>query len=110
MLSRGVNGKSISPHPVLDIARVVFRGQKCGFDLADANAEQAAKGAKVPLLVIHGSDDFMVPPYSARRLADAAASEHELLKVDGAGHCCASLVDPEAYFSAVLGFAQKHLA
>lgn len=110
MLSRGVNGKSISPHPVLDIARVVFRGDKCGFDLADANAEQAAKGAKVPLLIVHGSDDFMVPPYSARRLAEAAASEHELFKVEGAGHCCASLVDPEAYFSAVLGFAQKHLA
>lgn len=110
MLSRGVNGKSISPHPVLDIARVVFRGRKSGFDIADANAEQAAKGAKVPLLIVHGSDDFMVPSYSARRLAEAAASDHELIKVDGAGHCCASLVNPETYFSAVLGFAQKHLA
>lgn len=110
LLGKGVNGRSISPHPVLDIARVVFRGNKCGFDLADANAEQAAKGAKVPLLIVHGSDDFMVPPYSARRLAEAAASDHELLKVEGAGHCCASLTDPEAYFSAVLGFAQKHLA
>ncbi len=110
MLSRGVNGKSISPHPVLDIARVVFRGRKSGFDIADANAEQAAKGAKVPLLIVHGSDDFMVPSYSARRLAEAAASDHELIKVDGAGHCCTSLVNPETYFSAVLGFAQKHLA
>ena len=110
LLGKGVNGRSISPHPVLDIARLVVRGGASGLDLSDASAEQAAKGSRVPSLYIHGADDVAVPPYSVRRLSEAAACEHEMLKVPGAGHCCAALADPDAYFSAVLAFAEKHVA
>jgi fermentation-respiration switch protein FrsA (DUF1100 family) len=47
----------------------------------------------LPLLLIHGDGDPVVPPQHARRLYDAAAQPKELWMVPGAGHI-QSLRDP----------------
>ncbi|MDO4848605.1 MAG: alpha/beta fold hydrolase [Coriobacteriia bacterium] len=100
----GANGKALPAHPVLDIARLSFRSRKGGFDLADASAVKAVEHAQVPILVLHGEDDAAVPPFSADRLGEAASGPHEVVKFPGAGHCCASVADPEPYYEAVFSF------
>jgi fermentation-respiration switch protein FrsA (DUF1100 family) len=40
----------------------------------------------IPLLLIHGEDDVMVPPHHSQRLYDLAAQPKELWTVPGAGH------------------------
>ena len=100
----GANGKALPAHPVLDIARLGFRGEKGGFDLADASAVKAVAHAQVPVLILHGEDDAAVPPYNADRLGEAASGPHKVVKFPGAGHCCACVADPEPYYDAVFSF------
>lgn len=50
-------------------------------------AERAVAGlAPVPLLVVHGGEDPVVPPAHARRLFEAAREPRELWIVPGSGH------------------------
>lgn len=100
----GANAGAMPPHPVLDVARLALRGEKGGFDLAEASAAKAVEHAKVPVLVLHGEDDAAVPPYSADRLDEATASTHQVVKFPGAGHCCACVADAPAYYDAVFSF------
>ena len=41
---------------------------------------------KLPVLIVHGAEDELVPPDMARRLYDAARGPKRLLLVEGAGH------------------------
>ncbi len=100
----GANAGAMPPHPVLDVARLSLRGKKGGFDLADASAVKAIEHADVPVLLLHGEDDAAVPPFSAKRLDEAAHGKHEVVTFPGAGHCCACVADPDAYYSAVFDF------
>ncbi len=100
----GANAGAMPPHPVLDIARLSLRGKKDGFDLADASAVKAVERTSVPTLILHGEDDAAVPPFSAKRLDEAAAGAHKLVTFPGAGHCCACVADPDSYYEAVFDF------
>lgn len=51
------------------------------FDLLDKLAR-----VTVPVLIVHGAQDDVVPPEMARRLYDAVRSPKRLLWVEGAGH------------------------
>lgn len=48
--------------------------------------EAAAGRRHAPWLIVHGSADESVAPSEADRLSAAASGEHELLRIDGAGH------------------------
>lgn len=41
---------------------------------------------KLPVLIVHGAEDDLVPPDMAKRLYDAARGPKRLLMVEGAGH------------------------
>ncbi|MGH8675387.1 MAG: alpha/beta hydrolase, partial [Burkholderiales bacterium] len=41
---------------------------------------------KLPVLIVHGAEDDLVPPDMARRLYEAARGPKRLLLVEGAGH------------------------
>ena len=56
-----------------------------------AAEDAAAALAPVPLLVVHGADDIVVPPHHARRLFEAAREPRELWIVPG-GHVAAFTV------------------
>lgn len=58
----------------------------------------------VPLLLVHGGADRLVPPADARRLAAAAPAGTRHLVVEGAGHSASHATDPAAYEAAVTGF------
>jgi uncharacterized protein len=54
-------------------------------EFLDVVTKQAVAAARVPLLVVHGSDDDVVPVAHARRIA-AHAERADLRIIEGAGH------------------------
>ncbi len=114
MGSMGLNGKAVAPHPILDLVRVMFRSRKGGYDFADASAVKAIAHAQAPVLLLHGEDDQLVPPFNVERLDEAAggaaaAENHEKVRIPSCGHCCAAGGAPEAYYNAVFSFIEKYL-
>jgi fermentation-respiration switch protein FrsA (DUF1100 family) len=63
----------------------------------------------LPRLILHGTDDELVPFRMGERLRDATTPPGEFLAVAGAGHNDLFAVAPEAAYGAVLGFAARHL-
>jgi pimeloyl-ACP methyl ester carboxylesterase len=55
----------------------------------------------IPLLIVHGGGDRLIPPDAAARLAAAAPAGTPHLVIDGAGHGEAHAVDPERWEAAV---------
>lgn len=107
LLGKGNAGAPFLLRPTLDIARLVLRAGRQGLDLAAASAEEAIGRSSTPIFIVHGEADCAVPLCNAARLAAAAACEHELLEVPGAGHCCASLADQDAYYGALFAFLDR---
>ncbi len=79
-----------------------------GYDLKRASALEAIKKTSLPVLLIHGTEDAFVPSYMSEELY-AAASEAELLLVEGAGHVQAQDKDPELYYGTVFRFLERYM-
>ena len=73
-----------------------------------ANAWRAARSLRPPTLVVWGSEDRLVDPALAPRVA-AAVPDARLLVLDGVGHV-AMLEAPEPTARAVLGMLEEHPA
>lgn len=58
----------------------------------------------LPLLLVHGADDRVVPPAAARRLVAAAPPAARHLVIEGAGHGEGHAVDPARYEAEVTDF------
>ena len=93
----------VPAYPLLDVARRRLMRAPGGFDLRLARPVDALAHARVPVLLLQGEGDRVVPPHMARELA-AAGTGHELHAFSGAGHCCSVFADPGRYWGAVLGF------
>jgi abhydrolase domain-containing protein 17 len=63
------------------------------------------RGLSVPVLVIHGTRDGVIPFYMGRSLFDAAPQPKQNLWVDGAGHNDLAWVAGPRYAHALRGFA-----
>lgn len=72
-----------------------------GFRIDEATALESVRHAKVPILLIHGEADKIVPCRMARELRDACASPVTLLTVPGAAHGVSYYVDTDAYWNAL---------
>ena len=81
---------SAPPHPLVDLARLTLRLAPGGYDLAFARPVDALAHSRVPVLLVQGDADRVVPPYMASELASAGTG-HELVSFPNAGHCCAVL-------------------
>lgn len=67
--------------------------------------------APVPLLVVHGTDDWLIPPAHGRRLYAEAGEPRELVLVPGGLHAENMLADdPEALLVPLLRFFARTLA
>ena len=67
--------------------------------------EEKVRSITLPLLIIHGERDDLVPPEAAVALYDMAASEHkEIELIPGAGHNDLLWVGMAQYFGAVARF------
>jgi len=76
---------------------------------AVAAIQDVAKISPRPLLLIHGSDDSLIPAEESLELFAAAGDPKELWVVEGAGHAEAFVVDREQYEEKVLGFFNNYL-
>ncbi len=74
------------------------------FRLWRSSAVEAVKHAKVPILLIHGEDDWFVPCDMSREIYAACASKKRLFTVPGAGHGLSYLVDTPGYTQSVKDF------
>ena len=61
-------------------------GWIAGAPLASPRPVDVAPSVRLPVLILHGSDDPLVPLAEARRLADAFPGPAELVEVEGARH------------------------
>lgn len=97
---------SLPSFPLLDSMNLMLQ-LRGGYDLKDASAISAIKNTSLPILIIHGEADDMIPVSMAYELYDAAAGEKELLIIPGAGHAQAADKNPKLYYDTVFGFLEK---
>lgn len=84
----------------VDIACRMF----AGYGLGDCSAEEAVTRTKLPLLLIHGDQDRLIPSWMSKKIYDACVSKKELWIVKGADHAEAFYYDPAEYERRVKAF------
>ena len=75
-----------------------------GFRLRDADAVEALRHAKVPVLLLHGEADRLVPCEMSAVLEAACAAPVRRYTFPDAGHGLSFLADRERYTKAVVDF------
>ena len=80
-----------------------------GFNVNSAAAETSVKNTKVPLLIIHGTEDRYVPCSMSRNIYKNCPQDADLLIVENAGHVLSFTTDPERYKNTVAEFKNKIL-
>ena len=80
-----------------------------GFSLTEADAETAVKGVKIPMMIIHGGADLLVPKEMSEKIAKANPEYIERHVIPGAGHGMSFLVDTPLYTKYVKDFCLKVL-
>ena len=93
--------------PLLPGADLMLR-LRAGYSLKDADALEAVKKTKLPVLFIHGTEDAFVPASMSSELYEAAAGPRELLLVEGSGHVQAQDKNPELYYGTVFRFLETY--
>ncbi len=75
-----------------------------GFMLSSRGAVEAVRNSSVPVLIIHGTDDHLVPFRMSGEIRDAAPERVTLVPIEGAGHAESYLVNRERYTEEVKKF------
>ncbi len=97
---------SLPSFPILDSMNLMLQ-LRGGYDLKKASALTAAEKTSLPVLIIHGQEDDMIPVEMAYQLYDAVNGPKELLIVPGAGHAQAVDKDPKLYYETVFSFLRE---
>jgi fermentation-respiration switch protein FrsA (DUF1100 family) len=79
------------------------------FRLGGASALEAVRGAKLPILLIHGEDDHFVPCDMSREIAAANPEKIRFHTFPGAGHGLSYLVDEPRYTGLIRDFTSEIL-
>ena len=84
----------------------VFMGARLfgHFDLKETSAVEAVKRSKVPILLIHGEGDKLLPCDMSRKIAEACASPITFVTVPEAGHGMSYIIETERYTSLAIKF------
>lgn len=93
-------GYSTSLYPFAKLGARIFGG----FDLERRTALEAVRDTRIPILLIHGEDDRLVPCGMSREIAENCRGSCRIFTVPGAGHGLGCMVDPEGYEQAILRF------
>lgn len=78
------------------------------FDPEEASPKEVLKKCKIPVLLIHGGKDRLVPVEMGYENYEACASEKELLIIPEADHCMSYCMDKETYEEKVISFLLKY--
>lgn len=93
--------------PLLSLIDWLTR-RRIGFSLRECSSETALRVSQLPLLLIHGEADPLVPCAMARANAAAAGDRATLVTVPGAGHGLSYFTDPERVDAALLAFLRRY--
>jgi fermentation-respiration switch protein FrsA (DUF1100 family) len=74
------------PAPLVRPVLLGIAGWRAGFDPGKVRPIEAIRRVSVPILLMHGTKDEVVPFAHAERLRDAAASPVTFVPLDGLGH------------------------
>ncbi|MHA7136965.1 alpha/beta hydrolase [Rossellomorea arthrocnemi] len=92
--------------PIMEVTSVVTK-VRAGYSFSEASALEQVKRNRVPLFIIHGDQDELVPTEMANRLYEATNGMKELWIVPGAGHTEGFTVEEEEYKKRVKGFIEE---
>lgn len=92
-------------YPLLVVAARVFGG----FNLSETSAEQSVKNTKVPVLLMHGKADNVVPYQMSQKIAAANPDMVELHLWEDAAHAMSFVLYPDEYLHIERDFLAKHL-
>ena len=79
------------------------------FRVNDSSAIHSVRRTKLPILLLHGEADELVPCHMSRQIYDACGADKELQTFPGAGHAMCYLEDPQRYEATVGSFLQRCL-
>ncbi|MBE6644116.1 MAG: alpha/beta hydrolase [Ruminococcaceae bacterium] len=105
IITKVLGDMNLSPtltYPLIRLGAVIF-GR---FDPNSASARAAAKKAEIPILILHGEEDELVPPYMSERIAESSRTA-TLVKFKKATHCKAFLYDGDGYAVCLKNFLNK---
>lgn len=74
------------------------------FNLEETSPVQAMQTCKIPVIILHGDADTLVPCDMAERIFNACPTKKKLVMINGAGHGLAYPKDEQAYVQAVQDF------
>ncbi len=89
--------------PFLHLGALIYGG----FQLNGCTAKQSVRQARVPILLIHGEDDLLVPYRMSLEIAAQCASPVEVATFPGAGHGLSYMIDPIRYETVVYDFLKS---
>ncbi len=95
--------------PVVALADLLT-GWRYGYRFAAIRPIDAAPAIALrPLLLIHGTNDSVVPVEHSHRIAAAIPNSSEVWEINGVEHCGAYFADRPAYVRRVAAFFKQHL-
>lgn len=77
------------------------------FNLNACTAREAVRHAKVPILLIHGEDDRLVPCDMSASIASCCAASVTVRTFPGAGHGLCYMTDPQRYEKIIFEFLNE---
>lgn len=79
------------------------------FDIEETSAEEELRKTNLPVMLIHGDQDDLVPCEMSLKNKKASKGVCELEIFEGAGHGTAYLSDPDRYVKVLKDFENKYL-
>lgn len=79
------------------------------FKINETSPLQAVKNSKVPILLIHGEEDDVVPLHMSNNIYNANKEKVEYHTFKNAKHGLSYIIDPKRYEEITLDFLSKHL-
>ena len=80
------------------------------FNLFESSAMEAIKSCKIPILILHGNADELVPCDMSHKMVLSGAKDIQLELFEGAGHGLSYIILPDKYENTVVEFIKKCLS
>lgn len=87
------------------VARLV-----AGFSLREKDTRRALANSRLPVLMVHGTEDDFVPCEMTKRAYASCTGKKTLLLVEGADHGVSFLKDAKRYMATLTDFINEHVA
>ena len=94
--------------PFMNIASFLSK-KKAGYDFKEASPLNMITDCHLPILMIHGTGDMVVPYQHMELLYERANEPKEFILVEGAGHCISMVRDTKLYWDTIDTFINKHM-